>query len=68
MATLLAPAGIYVSTTATAVLYGTVAGQLVPTFTTYADVTRQAGAAARPTGLTGAAVAAAVGIFGAAIL
>src|ERR1700761_2225404 len=54
-ATLLAPGGIYVSTTATAVLYGTVAGQLVPTFTTYAEVTREAGAVAKPTGLAVAA-------------
>jgi hypothetical protein len=53
-----------VSTTATAVLYGTVAGQLVPTFTTYAEVTREAGAVAKPTGLAGAAVAAAAGVVG----
>jgi hypothetical protein len=53
-----------VSTTATAVLYGTVGGQLIPTFTTYAEVTREAAAVPKATGLAGAVVAAAAGVVG----
>lgn len=68
---MLVPAGgIYTQTTATAVLFGTVGGKVVPTFTTYAVVVAEGGAAgARPTGLAGVGVVGALaGLAAAAIL